>query len=181
MISGPIQPQSFCDFMLLIFRCASLTSRGEKNSRHRLLLLLAPGVPSQQSQWALWVPSPGFSLVPGSSALGTLYLSWVQYLMGFASEFKSRLAATHTAVQGWQEDSTHKMSAGPGKPVQFPWQYLLENSSMTKKAGNSYGDIFLILKLWSLSNTCGQRWCWGLQILSCRCASRFPLALLTPP
>lgn len=85
----------------------SVASRSETSSRH-LLLLLAPAVPSQQSQWALWVPAPGFSLVTGSSAFGTLCPTWVQYMMGFGGEFKSRLAATPTVVQGWQEDSTHK-------------------------------------------------------------------------
>lgn len=70
----------------------SVTSRSETDSRHLLLL-------AQQSQWALWVPSPGFSLVLGSSAFGILCPRWVQYLIIFASEFENRLAAIHTVVQ----------------------------------------------------------------------------------
>lgn len=162
-------PSNLKHSVILWFWCLdvpdlSVTSGSEINSR-LLLLLLAPAAPSQQSQWTLWAPSAGFSPVPGSSAFGTLCPSWVQYMMGFAREFQSRLV-----VQGWQEGSTYKMSTGPRFSSQgnlqlnsFQWFSYWKTLQWPEKAGHSHRGIFLTLKPWfPLSNTSGQRWCWGL-------------------
>lgn len=176
MISGPIQPQSFCDFVILIFRYAWLIRRSGTSSRHLLLLLLAPGVPSQQSQWALWVPSAGFVLCLGAQHLApyvpVVSKTWWNLLVNLKADLqpctlRSRdgKRTPHTKCQA-QANLFSSHDSTCWKTLQWP-----------EKAGNSYRDIFLTLKPWSLSYISGQRWCWGLQMLSCRCAVPFCFGL----